>query len=469
VSTVIAGEQKYPAILPLPPIHQWSALIPYLVKSRGERYEEQDYTGITGTPIYQRASVPAKVQEVTGYTDQFGIGQYILDGVFDPYSSFVNADRSQFEAEMKKRGFGELPPDRGHPFLNRKFEYLTPSITATFGPNSDPKRIRNASLTWRPSTGSNYLHDWRNGLGTQSTQDLDAFAKKALVETAPTLSEFSLAGFLGELREGLPKALPAIMLRDKGRFFKSVGSDYLNVQFGWIPFLKDLQAIAMALSRASYKLNAIQGVPIRRHFGSTRVQDQRQFDNARLDLMVGPRFNAASTVRKIEGNNPLTEALVLNVGTGTVLQTTESKMTFVGSYVTLLPKQFDDSSYISRLNQLMDLSITPAVLWQLSPWSWFVDWFLDIQTSIESNLLAGDENLLIHYAYASQKVVYRQLIWGVPSITNWKGPSGLHAVTEATYYRRIRANPYGFSVGPFGGLSNSQLAILGALGLSKKR
>ena len=73
----------------------------------------------------------------------------------------------------------------------------------------------------------------------------------------------------------------------------------------------------------------------------------------------------------------------------------------------------------------------------------------------------------MHYAYASLKSSYRQLIWG-QSYADWTGDK-LQAVTEGTYYKRIRANPYGFTVGSFGGFSLTQQAILAALGISKGR
>ena len=156
-----------------------------------------------------------------------------------------------------------------------------------------------------------------------------------------------------------------------------------------------------------------------------------------------------------------------NVGTGTALETIDSSLNFSGSFVTLLPEAYDDRKYLDRFNQLVQVDVTPSVLWALAPWSWLVDWFLDIQGAIDANLQAGDENLLIHYAYASYKVKYRQLIWGEAN-SNWSG-SRLSAVTEGTYYKRIRANPYGFTVGTFGGLSTAKLAILAALGLSRGR
>jgi len=201
-----------------------------------------------------------------------------------------------------------------------------------------------------------------------------------------------------------------------------------------------------------------------------RFQDSRQFDNVSLRVYTGPRDGGSDLNKRVpSGISPINGNITDAIGTGQVIETIDSSFNFSGSFVTLLPKSFDDNTYIDRLNQLIDVRITPSVLWQLAPWSWLVDWFFDIQGTIDSNSLATDETLLIHYAYASYKAKYRQMIWGNSTNASWTGPNQLYGLTEGTYYKRVRANPYGFTVGTFGGLNTSQLAILAALGLSRGR
>jgi hypothetical protein len=310
------------------------------------------------------------------------------------------------------------------------------------------------------------LGNWMSGLGPESMPALQGFAQRALADARPTLAEFSLSNFLGEIREGLPKAISSAgFFQERGRYFKGIGKDYLNAQFGWVPFLSDLQKLAYALFRAQSKLNAITGTPVRRHLKGPKVTDTRQHTGVQFNLGV-TSGSADGLVLPISGETSY--PYVIGVGNGTVIETIDSTLNFSGSFVTLLPESFDDSAYLDRFWQLVDLRVTPSVLWNLSPWTWLVDWFLDIQGVIDANLQVGDENLLIHYAYASQKITYRSLGWVTDPFFGYTGDK-LACVIEGTHYRRVRANPYGFTVGTFGGLSTSQLAILGALGLSRGR
>ena len=305
-----------------------------------------------------------------------------------------------------------------------------------------------------------------SGIGSESTPALEGFAQRALADARPTLAEFSLSNFLGEIREGLPKGITTSgFFQERGKYFKGIGGDYLNAQFGWIPFLSDLQKLAYALFRAQSKLNAITGTPVRRHLKGPKTNEVRQH--------TGVQFNLGATQGQGDGlMKPITgesnSPFVIGVGNGTVIETVDTAFNFSGSFVTLLPERYDDTKYNDRFWQLVDVRITPSVLWNLSPWTWLVDWFLDIQGAIDANLQVSDENLLIHYAYASQKTTYSALGWVTDPFTGYTGDK-LVSVIRGTLYRRVRANPYGFTVGTFGGLSTSQLAILGALGLSRGR
>lgn len=360
-----------------------------------------------------------------------------------------------------------MPPDRGHAFENRKYEYQSAPISGTYKEAANVfYRVTNGHLHWFLPSGQSRLHDWTLAPGSVDVSSLVGFAQRAVVDARPSLVEFSLSTFLGEIREGLPTLLPSL-LRDKGSIMKSAGKDYLNVQFGWLPFITSLRDIGYSLFRAQTKLNAIQGTPVRRHIKGPSTQAFRQIDGVNFNAQVATLGSTGLFDRMPLPGYTTAGYSVNGIGSGTVLQTLDTSLNFAGSYVTLLPKEFDDTRYLDRLNQLIDPRITPSVLWALSPWSWLVDWLLDIQGTIDANLMAGDETLLVHYAYASLKSSYRQLMWGNPSV-NWSG-SKLTGVTEGTYYKRIRANPYGFTVGSFGGFSAPQQAILAALGISKGR
>jgi hypothetical protein len=135
-----------------------------------------------------------------------------------------------------------------------------------------------------------------------------------------------------------------------------------------------------------------------------------------------------------------------------------------------LPLNFDPSSYVSKVNQLIDGKLSPATLWELSPWSWLVDWDLRIGDSIKANDLAKNDRLIMHYGYAMEHSVYTtDISWRLRDPFNSSYykvlPQKGGYLVKTEYKRRIRANPYGFKVANSGGLTASQLGILGALGL----
>ncbi len=445
--------------------------MPFVRKSRGTNFVDctsyQSYTS-SGVKLQDIAGSrrPSTVQEIIKFTPHHNVDgiKYELGNNIDPYAHFLAINRGAFQDALKDRGYPDLPPDRGHAFVNRKWEYLSPTLTGSLSQSGYTRTMTGGQLSWRKTGATPLLGGWGYDLGSETVPELEGFAQRALVDAKPSIAEFSLSHFLGEIREGLPNPLPNIHWKDTAQFVRGVGKDYVNVQFGWEPLLSSLRDFGYALVRAQHKLNTIQGVPIRRHVKGPRSQQSRQHDGVTLDLATGGSQVVTSQALPGYGSAGYS---INNVGTGTVLETIDSRFNFAGSFVTLLPKTYDDTQYLDRYNKLVDVNVTPSVLWALSPWSWLVDWFLDIQGTIDANLAAGDETLLIHYAYASYKAKYRQLIWGEPH-ASYKGDR-LMAVTEGTLYRRVRANPYGFTVGTFGGLNADQLAILGALGLSRGR
>jgi hypothetical protein len=151
----------------------------------------------------------------------------------------------------------------------------------------------------------------------------------------------------------------------------------------------------------------------------------------------------------------------------------EVRRWFEGEYVYLPKAGFNPGDHLERFETLMKTDLTPSDLWQLSPWSWLVDWFLDIGGAIEAYETATSSRVLSTYAYAMEETLTRKgsLIWSIAPDTNryYAGPRSFAG--EWVYHRklRIRANPFGFTLNPTVSLTALQLGILGALGLTRLR
>jgi hypothetical protein len=120
----------------------------------------------------------------------------------------------------------------------------------------------------------------------------------------------------------------------------------------------------------------------------------------------------------------------------------------------------------------MSVDITPAVLWELAPWSWLVDWVINIGGSLSSAETALSNRILSSYAYAMETVERKHFV----DLTNirpksyftiYDGPGSFSRVYTTTFKRRIRASPFGFVANPDLSLSAGQWGILTALGFTK--
>jgi len=393
----------------------------------------------------------------------------------DPYASFLEqSSKLKYQARLKERGLApEGEPDRGHSFELKRHTVVSKPTTVSWFDG-----IRNNSYVncyVYPTDGTGKLTSVHGGNvfnpAPYMETGLDAFAQQAYNRTAPTAVVFNAGQFLGELHEGLPRLVPEL-LQGSASLLKRAGSDYLNVEFGWKPFLADLQNAGKALLGATNSFSQM-GKRVHRRYQLPLLE--------RSDSMTGTGIASLSvqwtrgvTTSHVPSSVPTSIGTSANLNTEyTVGKYTRSQRWFEGEFTSFLPLRFDPNDYLQKLSVLMDPSITPSVLWELTPWSWLIDWNLRIGDTIRANELNANDRLIMHYGYAMEHTVYQtEVHWknrafvNTPNVYTNRPLSGkLWGQTE--YKRRLRANPYGFRVGGIGSLTGGQTAILGALGLTK--
>lgn len=392
----------------------------------------------------------------------------VSDVSADPYAYFLQSTSERsYAANLKARGMTATgSPDRGHTFSLRRFTLLGSLHDVDFNPAGAPDWGRQLIVFPQPSA-VNQMNDVHNGnIVTPvsiSAGGLDAFAQRAYAKVAPDSVVFDASVFLGELREGLPK-LALATLESGARFYRGIGSDYLNVEFGWKPFISDIQNAAKALKRASKQLSS-EGKRVHRKYSLPPIQraDTRTYTRSLSyfsglpGLMAGQPGFPSSVI-----GGTTTRGIASYTKTATISRW------FEGEFSSFFKLGFDPSDYYQRLDALVNTKITPETLWELSPWSWLVDWQLRIGDTIRANELAQNDRLIMHYGYAMQSEVYTtECSWlRDGKSVNW--PTMGRLFSSTTFKTRIRANPYGFKPGlGAGGLSDWQLSILGALGLTR--
>lgn len=120
--------------------------------------------------------------------------------------------------------------------------------------------------------------------------------------------------------------------------------------------------------------------------------------------------------------------------------------------------------------RLYGLRPSPSVVYNAVPWSWLVDWFTNLGHVIENVEPGVADRLAADYFYVMRKrsrVKTREA-----SGTFYRSPDGspvsIHVsqVAASVSKTRISGSPFGFDVKQED-LNGTQLAILGALGLSR--
>lgn len=388
----------------------------------------------------------------------------------DPYAHFLaSTSKRKYSARLRERGLpDQAMPDNGHSFDLVKHVYSAPRVSAS---DLAGNRVISGPMGLT-STSAKIVPDETK----LPVVNLQAYAQSAYSRVAPSSVEFDAAQFLGELREGLPSLIPDVLKKTSASFLKRGSSDYLALEFGWKPFISDLQNMGRALAGATQQF-AKQGEPVhRRHeIPAQLTSTTNRYPSVGMSVLGGRYMGLLPSSGPIWNDNVGQTAR--NVATCAVdeLITTSNRRWFEGSFSSFLPLGFDPSDYLSKLDVLVNTKITPETLWNLSPWSWLVDWQLRIGDSISANMAAANDLLIMHYGYAMEHTTYNVMCSFAKTsdsgsyMASRGMPSKGVVFSGLSRKRRIRAHPYGFQVASGSSLTAGQWSILSALGLQKGR
>lgn len=285
--------------------------------------------------------------------------------------------------------------------------------------------------------------DVRWGLGGQ-----------AISACRPAQPEASFGQFLVELyREGIPSLFQRLDVRNQVEFFRGLGGNYLNVEFGWKPFVADIRKTLSSLQRADEILTdlyAHNGEFIRRRYTFPVIQTTAiQVDS----VLPWPTLTTAHWSQ-----------------TSRTIRTVDTKETwFSGEFMYHLPPRGTFESELRvKARHLLGVDITPELLWNVAPWTWLFDWFGSIGDSIGNAQAISSDNLVLRYGYLMQKATREVTTThqGVKTLGYGRVNPTITGTLRVTNKTRCLASPYGFGLRP-GDLSFRQWAILTALGLVK--
>lgn len=275
----------------------------------------------------------------------------------------------------------------------------------------------------------------------------------AIAHTIPTNPAFSAAAAIGELREGPPGIPGKSTLLAKGRP-KGIADDYLNWQFGIAPTVNDLKKLAKA------------------HKESEKILAQLYRDSGRL---VRRRFSFPPEIEESEysqsGVYPwgsYVDSYNFAPGTLTVRTVKERKFWFKGGYTYFFPKQEGWHRKVAELEKVYGVIPDAADIYQLTPWSWAVDWVSNTGDLVQNLTSFSQDGLVLRFGYIMCHTTVKVTeTWnGLAAYEGLAKPLRLTCQWRYESKQRQKATPYGFGLDT-DGFNTRQKAIIAALGISK--
>ena len=301
----------------------------------------------------------------------------------------------------------------------------------------------------------------------------------AIARVRPGKPQADLATMFGELkRDGLPSMIGSLAGRSQSirDLFRNSGSEYLNLQFGWLPLVRDVQRLAVAVTDTRKVLERYEKQLER------LLRRRYQFDTA-VDTTIGlSKSNSLNgNYDRLIGAVPYGTTFISTRSTvNPVIETTRvmTKSHFSGGFRFYYPEVSEAldalTKYERDANNLLGTRLDPEVLWNLQPWTWLADWFLNFGDVLGNiSALTGD-GLVIQYAYLMREThIEKQIhfpagVWYRATSSGTWVSNRVPLTVELNYTRkrRVAASPFGFGLSPES-FSDSQWAILAALGISR--
>jgi hypothetical protein len=294
---------------------------------------------------------------------------------------------------------------------------------------------------------------------------LDIVGSRIVGQVAPTAAEAAAATFLGEiLKDGLPR-IPGIRSYSDISKLAEVGSDeYLNYKFGLAPIKSDLQKMAQAVQQATKLMKQLRRDSDRIVRRKAEMQPVVQTVDMGTDTSNGfiglPRMN-------LQTPPPMFNVIPLQRVTDIVTQ----QYSFSGAFTYHLNQALEFlgklDEYAEKANHLLGTEITLETLWNLTRWSWLVDWFADVGSFLHNVSLFHSNSLVMRYGYIMCHTTHvrQRTVKGLVPIGRCSHDTIVsYASVEAK--QRRRATPYGFGLNT-ASFSDTQWAILGALGMTR--
>jgi len=251
--------------------------------------------------------------------------------------------------------------------------------------------------------------------------------------------------------------------------------DYLNLQFGWVPFVQDIAFLLQMKRKLEQKM-----AWLKKHNGKSF---RRNFEMDRSSFSEGiDRFTYPLATMKPTLSTELYHGYLFDFQNIPIQKTYSRRIWFRSKWRMWIPELADWRADKTHLKfSLVGLDLDPSIVYKATPWSWLLDWFVNVGTILQNIYLRARYHVVAEYAYVMGSENYRYDAPGFVSVNtgqqfinfqtfslDWPGYQTMSGVSK-TYYefrQRVEANPYGFGI-TFSSFSAYQWSILVALGLTR--
>lgn len=261
---------------------------------------------------------------------------------------------------------------------------------------------------------------------------------------------------------------------------KGAADQFLNHEFGWVPFLKDLRTLYSVYHGSEAYMKRVtetNGRPTRRRSTLIGIPVVEAGPDGKPRIRYGPTHSdiiLSSGVGQMSG-----PSLSGNYFSGTprweLREIVEDKVTASGKFTFYRP-EFDTglSEYnsawfaIQRQLTMYGLRINPSNVYRATPWTWLIDWFVNVGEHFDLLTDMLVDSIVANYLFiVERKRTVRKFVQTLPFAQT--GTLSLEWNLEINSLERVGANsPYGMSLS-WDNLTPRQLVILGALGITRSR
>lgn len=383
-------------------------------------------------------------------------------------SDTIGSLRDQARRDFSQRG---AIYDTGHDFKSEKQDMWFSHGSSTVRSDSGHTYSGVLIPTRYPSGAQGFptAPDWRDWAKTGQTLAQRAAPNNPVGNVATMAGEILSEGLpaVGRLQDSIRMVASGQVLPEKGAL-DLTANGILAYEFGFKPFANDVMTLAKLAARASQRVNQLDrdsgNIVRRRRYNSPRTSITTQ------DLGFG-QLAALQAIKGFFNPNGIPGSSGGALGRMTLTTTSYQREWFSGGFTYFVDPGATLGGKFARYEQLANLlmgtRVTPQVLYDVTPYSWLVDWFGDFGQTARNISTFQSDGLIMRYGYVMQHTVVEQT-YTLSDVYLKDGPSGPFSVS----YRLIRkerkkASPFGFGLNPASQWNTRQWQIAGALGYTK--